>query len=67
MCQLCNLVNVANRRQVNPAPPTSLSSWGTLSPALETATPQAFARQEPDRYDSSPRSQSPGDGSSISS
>jgi len=64
MCQLCNLVNVANRRQVNPAPPTCLSSWGTLSPAT---TPQSFARQEPDRYDSSPRSQSPGDGSSISS
>jgi len=67
MCQLCNLVNVANRRQVNAAPPTALSSWGGLGTSLETATPQSFARQEPDRYDSSPRSQSPGDGSSISS
>lgn len=61
MCQLCNLVNVANRRQVNAAPPATLSSWGALSPALYPATPQSFARKEPDCYDSSPLSQSPSD------
>ena len=36
MCQLCNLVNLANRRRLDASPPRSLSTWGTLS-AIETA------------------------------
>lgn len=32
MCQLCNLVNLANRQSKGYEPPKMLSTWGALSP-----------------------------------
>jgi hypothetical protein len=54
MCQLCNLVNLANRRQVKAAPPTTLSSWGALSQAVPLSNSPSLALKEDNRHGSRP-------------
>jgi hypothetical protein len=58
MCQLCNLVNLANRRQVNAAPPRTLSTWGTLAkaqtPPAPFLDPQPLPLKEVNHHDYRP-------------
>ena len=60
MCQLCNLVNLANRQPQNHRLPRTLSTWSSLAtamppplgaktPSLSTHSPQLSPPRETDQ------------------